>query len=212
MSRPDARAGSGAGSDELAVRVRRVEPGDAQRLRTLRLAALTDAPGSFWQTVAGERARPFADWQARAGRHAAGDAHTTLLLERSGWPERSGELVGMTDVHQPSLAPEFRELAAMWVAPDARGSGAADALLDAAVGWSRSVGAIGVRLWVVPGNAAAVRLYQRHGFVPIGEPEADYDDPLGKVYIPMLLALDHEEAASPTFLERARAAWTDDSA
>ncbi len=189
----------------VAFRVRRIAPDDAERLRSVRLAALADAPGSFWQTLADESARPGEDWRARALRNSAGDAHTTFLLERDGAP------TGMVDVYQPSLAPEFRELAAMWVAPAVRGMGAAGVLLDAAVGWARTVSAVGVRLWVVPTNMAAVRIYARHGFEPVGSPEPDTDDPAGKVYMPMLLRLDMEEAASPTFMARALAPWTDES-
>ncbi|WP_322780195.1 GNAT family N-acetyltransferase [Frankia sp. Cas4] len=156
--------------------------------------------------MADESARPRADWRARARRNAAGDAHATFLLERGNEP------MGMVDVYQPSLAPEFREVAAMWVAPALRGTGAADALLDAAVEWARTVGAIGVRLWVVPDNTAAVGIYVRHGFTLIGDPESDTDDdPAGRVYVPMLLTLDKEEAALPTFITRALAPWTDES-
>ncbi|WP_311983593.1 GNAT family N-acetyltransferase [Parafrankia sp. CH37] len=202
------------------MNVRRIEAADAERLREIRLAALADAPGSFWQTLAGEGARPFADWQARAARNATGDAHATFLLERApGLPERApglagpapGQLVGMVDVHRPSHAPEFRELAAMWVAPAVRGTGAADLLLGAALGWAREVGAVGVRLWVVPTNPAAVGVYLRHGFRPVGTVEEAVPDEAGKVYLPMLLALDDDAAAEPTFLERAQAPWTDES-
>ncbi|EFC81937.1 GCN5-related N-acetyltransferase [Parafrankia sp. EUN1f] len=235
--------------------MRRIEAADAERLREVRLAALADAPDSFWQTLAGERARPFADWQARAARNATGDAHATFLLERApglperapglperapglperapglperapglperapGLPERApgrpegapGPLVGMVDVHRPSHAPEFRELAAMWVAPAVRGTEAADLLLGAALGWVREVGAVGVRLWVVPTNPAAVGVYLRHGFRPVGTVEEAVPDEAGKVYLPMLLALDDAAAAEPTFLERAQAPWTDES-
>ncbi|WP_250285778.1 MULTISPECIES: GNAT family N-acetyltransferase [unclassified Frankia] len=216
----------------LAFHVRRIAPGDAERLRGVRLAALADAPGSFWQTLAAESARPGADWQARASRNAMGDAHATFLLESDhdatgdgssnaatggapvagGAPVGGGVVMGMVDVYRPSLAPEFRELAAMWVAPAIRGTGAAGALLDAAVDWARTVGAIGVRLWVVPTNTAAVRLYARHGFEPAGDPEPDTDDGGGgKSYLPMLRTLDERAAASPTFVTRALAPWTDES-
>ncbi|KPM56324.1 GCN5 family acetyltransferase [Frankia sp. R43] len=193
--------------------MRRIEAADAERLREVRLAALADAPDSFWQTLAGEGARPFADWQARAARNATGDAHATFLLEHTpGRPEGAlGQLVGMVDVHRPSHAPEFRELAAMWVAPAVRGTGAADLLLGAALGWAREVGAVGVRLWVVPTNPAAVGVYLRHGFRPVGTVEEAAPDQAGKVYLPMLLALDDDAAAEPTFLERAQAPWTDES-
>jgi GNAT superfamily N-acetyltransferase len=179
-------------------------PDDAERLRGVRLAALADAPGSFWQTLAAESTRPPQDWQARASRNAAGDTHATFLVELDGDP------IGMVDVHQPSLAPEFRELAAMWVARSARGTGAADALLNTALDWARAVGATGVRLWVVPTNTAAVRLYTRHGFEQIGD-AAGADDTPGRVYLPMLRALDNEASSSPTFRTRALAPWTDET-
>ena len=189
----------------MTVHIRRIAPDDGARLRGVRLAALRDAPESFWQTVAAESARPPEDWTARALRNSAGDAHATFLLETGGDP------IGMVEVHQPSLAPEFRELAGMWVGPAVRGTGAADALLDTAVNWARTAGAIGIRLWVIPTNTAAVRLYTRHGFELVGDLQRDTDDPAGKVYMPMLLTLDKEAAASPTFTTRARAPWTDES-
>lgn len=189
----------------MTVHVRRIAPDDGARLRGVRLAALRDAPESFWQTVAGESALPPEDWTARALRNSAGDAHATFLLETGGDP------IGMVEAHQPSLAPEFRELAGMWVAPAVRGTGAAYALLETALNWARTVGAIGVRLWVIPTNTAAVRFYTRHGFEPVGDLQPDTDDPAGKVYMPMLLTLDEEAAASPTFITRARAPWTDES-
>ncbi|WP_239396475.1 GNAT family N-acetyltransferase [Frankia sp. CiP3] len=183
----------------MIIRARRINPDDAERLRAVRLAALADAPMSFWQTLAGESARPSADWRAHALRNSAGDTHATFLLERddpAGYdPERDDGPMGMVDVYQPSLAPEFRELAALWVAPAIRGTGAADTLLDTAVGWARTAGAIGVRLWVVPTNTAAVRIYTRHGFTLAGGPEPDTDDPAGKVYVPMLLMLDSDKSA-----------------
>jgi GNAT superfamily N-acetyltransferase len=186
----------------MTVQVRRITPTDAERLRDVRLAALADAPDSFWHTLSDESARPRAVWQTRARRNSTGDAHATFLLERGGDP------VGMVDVLRPTLAPEFRELAAMWVAPALRGTGASDAFLDAAVDWARAVGAVGIRLWVVHANTAAFRLYTRHGFEPMGDPEG-YSD--GKVYLPMLLALDRDAANSSTFLARAQAPWTDES-
>lgn len=191
----------------VTVHARRVGPDDALRLRCVRLAALADAPDAFWQTLTTEGARPVTDWTARARRNATGDAHATFLLECDDRErddgERDDQAVGMVDVYRPSLAPEFRELAAMWVAPAVRGAGAADTLLDAAVSWARTVGAIGVRLWVVPTNTAAVRLYARHGFTLAGAADG--------AYVPMLLTLDNREAASPTFLTRAMAPWTDES-
>ena len=48
------------------VSVRRIEPGDAALLRTVRLAALKDAPSAFGSTHAAEAVRSDHEWTERA--------------------------------------------------------------------------------------------------------------------------------------------------
>jgi ribosomal protein S18 acetylase RimI-like enzyme len=62
------------------------------------------------------------------------------------------------------------ELISMWVAPHVRGTGAADALVQAVVDWARQIGAIGVRLSVRRANGRAIRFYERMGFTKLDEP------------------------------------------
>lgn len=195
----------------MGFEIGRIGVGDGARLRAVRLAALAEAPGAFWQTHAGEAGRPPRDWDRRAARGSAGDAHATFLLRHSGEP------VGMVNVHRPTHAPDFRELAAMWVGPAVRGTGAADLLLTTALDWARSVDAIGVRLWVEVSNPAAQRLYLRHGFTQIRRPEREHEndehrtDPAAKAYLPMALPLTADAAGTPAFLDQATAPWTDES-
>ncbi|WP_018501801.1 GNAT family N-acetyltransferase [Parafrankia discariae] len=197
-----AGAGVGAVGGPGGVRVRRVGPGDAEVLRAVRLAALADAPGAFWRTHAEEAARPVADWVERVRVGASGAADVTFLVERG------GAVIGSVSAHTPSAAPDLRELAAMWVAPAARGSGAADALLLAVLDWARALGAVGVRLWVVPTNGPARRVYERHGFVLVGGPEPVTDDPSVKVYVPMVLTLDAAAATDEGYRARAASPWS----
>ena len=59
-------------------------------------------------------------------------------------------------------------LFAMWVAPEARGQGAGDLLVQAVVDWAAAAGFQRVVLEVGNNNLTAIALYQRHGFEPTG--------------------------------------------
>jgi ribosomal protein S18 acetylase RimI-like enzyme len=59
-------------------------------------------------------------------------------------------------------------LISMWVAPEARGTGVGDALIEATCQWAREAGAGELRLDVKEDNVQAIRLYIRHGFVDVG--------------------------------------------
>ncbi|MCY1186272.1 Acetyltransferase (GNAT) family protein [compost metagenome] len=59
----------------------------------------------------------------------------------------------------------------MWVDPAARGLGAGGALLKAALDWATSVAVRRVGLGVTLADSPAMRLYQAHGFQPVGAPE-----------------------------------------
>ena len=132
------------------MEVRRAGPGDEDVVRALRLAALGDAPREFGSTLERELARSPEDWARFVTTGAL------FLLERDG--VAVGLAGGLPQEHG-------LELVSMWVAPDARGSGGADALVQAVLDWA---GDAAVTLYVVDGNDPARRLYERHGFVPTG--------------------------------------------
>jgi ribosomal protein S18 acetylase RimI-like enzyme len=56
----------------------------------------------------------------------------------------------------------------MMVRPDARGAGIGALLVEACIGQAREAGLEMLTLSVTADNAAAVRLYERHGFAPYG--------------------------------------------
>jgi GNAT superfamily N-acetyltransferase len=76
--------------------------------------------------------------------------------------ERGGEIVGVA----VRVGPELRSL---YVVPQAWGTGAAAALMAAAVGAIRGDGATEAILWVVEENGRATRFYEREGWEPTGE-------------------------------------------
>lgn len=146
-----------------ALRFRRARPEEWPRVRALRLRGLQTDPSAFGAAYAEEASLPDPEWRARFERvawHVAeeGDAWLGLLGGRA-------------------LDDGSRELVSLFVAPEARGRGVARALLDAGVAWARAEGASVVHLWSNVENAAAMRVYARAGFAPVGEPWRGTRDP-----------------------------------
>lgn len=136
--------------------VRRAALGDEAVLRALRLQALSDSPRAFSSTYERELARTTEDWRRWM---APG---VTFLLEADGQPR--GLVAGVRDQQDSSVV----HLMAMWVHPDARGTGAADILVTSVKSWAVEVGATQVHLDVVEDNLRARRCYERAGFRATG--------------------------------------------
>jgi GNAT superfamily N-acetyltransferase len=130
---------------------------DWQRTRTIRLRALTDTPDAFWSTLDREMDFSDEDWRQRLVRTDA----ATFLASNS-QADIGIVVVAANEDGQAGLY-------SMWVAPEQRGKGIGDGLIGAAVSWAGKQGFERISLGVGDFNAAAVRLYARHGFVPTGE-------------------------------------------
>jgi RimJ/RimL family protein N-acetyltransferase len=139
------------------VTVRRAIAEDAQRLRALRLEALTNHPTSFG-TAAEEIDQM--DWTKRA----AGDANEAVNVA-----EHDGQLVGMTGIFRNTRLKDshFGFIWGVYVRPAYRGCGVARALVTAAVEWARDAGVAIVKLTVVPESGARA-CYERCGFLVTG--------------------------------------------
>jgi ribosomal protein S18 acetylase RimI-like enzyme len=69
------------------------------------------------------------------------------------------------------------ELVALWVDPEHRELAAGEALVTAVVEWARAAHHARLCLWVTTGNAAAIGLYERLGFVTTGAVQPLPSDP-----------------------------------
>ena len=144
-----------AGPEPLEVL--RVEPSMWRTHRAVRLAMLLDTPRAFGSTFAREAAFTDEEWQAR-------------MSDSTSWLAFRGALpVGSVTLYRfEEQSPDEACLVAMWVASHARGEGIADALVGALLDDARARGLWRVTLDVADDNAAAVRFYERMGFVPTG--------------------------------------------
>ncbi len=151
--------------------VRRIRPTESLQLREIRLAALADTPSAFSSKHATESELPIGHWVDRAAACADGARSATFVAVDSGrWVGLVGGFRGTED--DVNL-----ELVSMWVAPAARGSGGAQALLQAVVGWATEISAEQIELWVMADNEPATRLYARAGFEPYVGFEPSPTDP-----------------------------------
>ncbi len=140
------------------VNVGRVGADEWTRIRSLRLASLLDSPDAFWALY-----DDWAEWDEAAWRRTAEDsAWFAARLDQA-------DVGIVAGIDSPEWGePGGRLLAAMWVAPVARGTPAAGMLVEAVCGWAKSDGAASVTLWVAGGNDRARAFYGRMGFVPTG--------------------------------------------
>ena len=141
----------------MTLVVRMLVPDEWEALRDVRLAALLDAPDAYYATYDSTVERTEAEWRAWPGRGVC------FLAWLGGQP------IGMVGVAPTPTDPTRADLFAMWVAPAVRGTGAADALITAALDWAHEHGCHSVDLEVAPGNVRAERAYRRHGFATTGE-------------------------------------------
>ena len=161
----------------MTIELRIVPSEDWRAWRSVRLAALTDAPGAFGSRLQDWAEAPDERWRDRLSIPGAID----LLAVVDGTP--AGMVTGVPCTDRESCA----ELISMWVDPAVRGRGVATALITAIARWAASTGASTLALSVMPDNAAARRVYERNGFSVSGEP----GDPLtgGPMELVMLRTL-----------------------
>jgi GNAT superfamily N-acetyltransferase len=123
-------------------------------LRDVRLAALKESPDTFLSTY--EREKDFGEHEWRAE------------FERGDWNVGSfgGHFVSLLGVTRVPSTPAYqRNLEYLWVAAEFRRSGVASRMLAMAIDGLRESGVQTAFLWVLDGNHAAIRLYERVGFV-----------------------------------------------
>lgn len=151
------------------VEIRRSTEQDWQTLRSVRLAALREAPYAFGSTHEEERQWDDDRWREWASWGQRGKEEVIFLAYEASRPVG---MVGTFKAEEDAVM-----LIAMWVAPVARRQGVGRALVQAVVSWAAEVDARRVILWVADDNTAASGLYSSLGFRPTGETEPLPSDP-----------------------------------
>jgi ribosomal protein S18 acetylase RimI-like enzyme len=125
-----------------------LRPATLETVRPLRLRALRENPEAFGSTLEREQRLPDADWDFWV--------RDSLVAFAGDTP------VGMANL---KLDGDGAQLFGMWVAPEARGRGVGELLVNALI---ERAGDRPIVLCVAETAPAARRLYERLGFTPTG--------------------------------------------
>lgn len=150
-------------------RIRRLQASDWRLLREVRLEMLSDTPMAYVESLAAARRQTDTQWQERAAT-MSGDSSITLVADDGTDDSRIRGLMRVV-IKQPQDPSHPRQamLISVYVAPEHRGLGLADRLLDEACAVARTeLGAGVIELGVHEDNARARAFYARHGFEVTG--------------------------------------------
>ena len=149
--------------------LRRLVPADAATYRQLMLQAYAAHPDAFTSSVAERSALPLSWWESRL---AVGDGVHEVVWGAFAGDQLSG--VAGLSFESRAKARHKATLFGMYLLPETRGKGLGEQLVHALLDHVRSRPAVKqVLLTVTQGNASAVALYTRCGFVAWGvEPDA----------------------------------------
>jgi ribosomal protein S18 acetylase RimI-like enzyme len=170
------------------ISVRALEEGDWQAYRRVRLAALQESPQAFLSTYAEEVTQPEQYWRNRMVR-----AHQ-LLAERDGAP------LGVASVEMIEGDPQSADVCDLWVAPEARNTGIASRLVQAAADQAIRDGRTKLYYWVSTENGRAIGFASNAGFRVTSERRTTSieNTEFGDQEIAFVLSLANDPGAVPT--------------
>jgi GNAT superfamily N-acetyltransferase len=141
------------------IEVRPIRSGEWEKLRYIRLEALTDSPDAFFTTRAEAETYPDSVWKDRAAMGALGGSQMTAIAI-------DGIVaVGMaTGLLRADITPDVVPIVSVFVASSARRKGVGAAMLSVIEEWASGRGASQTSLWVVDSNDRARGFYESIGY------------------------------------------------
>jgi len=138
--------------------IRRLDMGEADLYRAVRLESLRESPEAFSTTYESALQRDDDSWRAQADASASGSDRATFVVVLAGRP------IGVGAIYRDLDQPQEGELIQVWISSESRGGGVAADLMEALFQWAASNGFEAIRAEVTPDNLRALRFYEKCGF------------------------------------------------
>ena len=140
------------------ITIRRLQVGEVDLFKQVRLMALQEAPYAFPATYAAAVQRSADSWREQADRSAQGPDRATFIVFSDDLP------VGMAALYRDEDKVDAGELLQVWVSPEYRGTKVIWDLLDEIFKWASENKFHKVVAGVTNGNARALKFYINYGF------------------------------------------------
>lgn len=152
--------------------IRRIQIGEADLFRQVRLAALQEAPYAFASTYESALRRSAESWREQADSTAQGSDRATFFVFSDEAP------IGIAALYRLQNQADVGELLQVWIAPEYRGKRAAWSLMDTLFKWAGDHRFRTIIARVARENIRAVRFYRNYGFAQTDEGATDDPDSL----------------------------------
>lgn len=146
------------------MEIRILGPEDAEVFSRIRLEGLQKDPDAFGALYEEERKRTDDEWKERLSNAQSGESGFFGAFVE-------GEIAGIIGFfrHKGTKARHKVSVVSMYVREASRGTGVAAGLMQAELAHLRALGDVDqVQLAVVTSNPAAIRFYEKMGFLPYG--------------------------------------------
>lgn len=146
--------------------IRRLNSGEADLYRSVRLESLKESPEAFASTYESALERSADSWHQQADASATGSDRATFIV-------LADVPVGVAALYRNPEKSEEGEMIQVWVSPEYRGGEVAGGLMGALFQWAADNRIQTILAEVTPDNSRALRFYEKQGFVRIhreGEP------------------------------------------
>lgn len=140
------------------ITIRRLQVGEVDLYKQLRLTSLQDAPYAFPSTYEAALQRSPESWREQAERSAQGSDRATFIAFSEDSP------IGMAALYRREDRVDAGELLQVWVSPEYRGTGVVWDLMDAIFKWASENNFHRIIAGVTKGNARALTFYTRYGY------------------------------------------------
>jgi len=140
------------------ITVRRIQIGEGELFKQMRLASLREAPYAFTSTYESALHRSPENWSEQADSTARESDRATFIAFSGDSP------IGIAALYRHLDEADLGEVLQVWIAPEVRNTGIASNLMDAVFQWAGANGFRVVLASVTKENTRALKFYRKYGF------------------------------------------------